>query len=86
MKKERYFKDYEEFREFYFSIEGRVIKNVKNFKYFKFESLNNNAIFCGITALILENGELCVKYIEEEDLTKNIIAYVTLKWRRYNEK
>ena len=79
MKKEKYFKDYEEFREFYFSAEGRNIRNVKNFKHLEFEPIENKSAFCDITALILEDGKLYVKYIEEKDLDKNIIAYVTIK-------
>jgi hypothetical protein len=81
MKKERYFKDYEEFREFYFSKECDVIRNVKNFKHLEFAPIENNTICCDNSVLrIDEDGKLFINYLEGvEDSFDGIIAYANLK-------
>lgn len=81
MKKEKYFKDYEEFREFYFSEDGNVIRNVKNFKHLEFTSIENNTICCDNSVLMIdEDGKLFVKYLEDmEESLEGIIGYANLK-------
>lgn len=81
MKKEKYFKDYEEFKEFYFSKEGTTIRNVKNFKHLEFEPIDNNTICCDNMVLrVDEDGKLFVKYLEDIDESfEGIIAYANLK-------
>ncbi len=81
MKKEKYFKDYEEFREFYFSEEGNVIRNVKNFKHLEFTPIENNTICCDNSVLrIDDDGKLFVKYLEDvEESLERIVAYANLK-------
>ena len=81
MKKERYFKSFKEFKEFYYSADDLEIRNCKNFKHLEFSPIENNIICYDNSVLIVEDGKLYVRYLSDidEKIEGDILAYANLK-------